>query len=79
MKVRFLKLMAGPGGCRHPGQVADLPEAVASALVACEAAVLVERAVVRPSETTLGEPAPETATVSAPEAAVRRGRKPPRA
>lgn len=54
MKIRFTKVMAGPDGSYQPGDVADLPDPTAMAIIEADAAVPVtpkkETAVLPPVE-----------------------------
>lgn len=79
MRVKLITRMAGPGGVAHPGQIINVDDAIAAALVAggyaeVEAKAKAEAEVEAPPP----EPgAVEVATVSPPERAVsvRRRRK----
>ena len=79
MRVRTLNLMAGPKGCTDAGAVLDLPTEEALALIAVGAAVSIEPAAFRPSETAQAPAAPAAAVAPAPEATVGRRAKRERA
>jgi hypothetical protein len=70
-KVRFITIDAGPGGVRHPGQVVDVSDEEAAALIAGKHAVYVEA----PARETTAVRQPETAT---PPASVPRTPRGPR-
>lgn len=76
MRIRYITRSAGPEGCFQPGQVRDLPDAEARALMAAGAAVPMDVAY----QTATVEPREERAIAVEPQPekqrTVRRRRKP---
>lgn len=73
MRIRLKAVMAGPKGSFQPGEVLDLPDPEARALIAGEYAELVESAVDAPAETAVAPLTAETAALAPPQVRRRRG------
>lgn len=71
MKVRILKLGAGPSGIRNPGEIHEVSQEEAAALFADQAAMAAEDEAV--PEAAIMPEAPETTELPKPKARGRRG------
>lgn len=78
MRVRMRTVYAGASGCAGAGQVIDLPEAEARALMAGNYASAVETAEAPAPEAAITQPAETAVVPGAPEVAAVRPRRPRR-